>query len=459
MKISDKLLEKYNVPVPRYTSYPPANHFTDAFSEQNYINLLKDSNEGKPENIAIYIHIPFCQKICFYCGCNACSIGNGNLVVPYMTALKKEIELVLQFVDKSRKVSQIHYGGGTPNSIPVSFLSGLNEYLFSQFSLIDNPEIAIECNPAYLDFKYIDSLKAAGFNRFSLGIQDFDEKVLHGVNRQPSAIPVEELFRYLKKDAANINVNLDFIYGLPGQTADSFAETINEAIKIRPDRLVTFSYAHVPWVKKHQVILEKKGLPSPGDKMDMFLTSRELLEVADYKSIGLDHYVLPTDDLFLALNENTLHRNFQGYCTRRTTGQVYAFGVTAISQLERGYSQNLKVIDDYIDSVEKGDLPVERGYTLSNEQIYIRELINRLMCNKKINLAGIAEEFHLSLTELKKIISFDENILKGFEKDGLIQYKSEELQVTETGILFIRNIAASFDREYKEKVQTYSKPV
>jgi oxygen-independent coproporphyrinogen-3 oxidase len=215
----------------------------------------------------------------------------------------------------------------------------------------------------------------------------------------------------------------------------------------------------VPWVKKHQVILEKKGLPSPGDKMDMFLTSRDLLEAADYKSIGLDHYVLPKDDLFIALNENTLHRNFQGYCTRRTTGQVYAFGVTAISQLEKGYSQNLKGIEDYIESVEKGNLPVERGYTLNNDQIYIRELITRLMCNKKINLAGIAEEFHLSLTDLKKIISFDENILKGFEKDGLIQYKSEELQVTETGILFIRNIAASFDREYKEKVQTYSKPV
>ena len=458
MKISEMLLQKYNVPVPRYTSYPPANHFTE-FSEQNYIDLLKDSNSGKPENIAIYIHIPFCRKICFYCGCNACSIGNGTLVVPYMNALKKEIDLVLRYIDKSRKVSQIHYGGGTPNAIPVSFLSGLNEFLFSQFTFIENPEIAIECNPAYLDLDYVDSLKSAGFNRFSLGIQDFNNDVLLSVNRQPSALPVEDLFRYLKKDNEIINVNLDFIYGLPGQTVKSFARTIDEAINIRPDRLVTFSYAHVPWVKKHQVILEKKGLPSPADKMDMFLTSRDLLESAGYKPVGLDHYVLPTDDLYTALKENTMHRNFQGYCTRRTTGQVYAFGVTAISQLERGYSQNMKEIEGYIESVEKGNLPVERGYKLNNEQICIRELITRLMCNKKINFAEIAETFQLSLTELKKIISFDEKILKSFENDGLILLKSEELQVTETGTVFIRNIAASFDREYIEKVQTYSKPV
>jgi len=459
MKISDKLLEKYNVPVPRYTSYPPANHFTESFSENSYIDLLKKSNSGKPENIAIYIHIPFCQKICFYCGCNACSIGSGNLVVPYMKALKKEIDLVSGYIDKTRLVSQIHYGGGTPNAVDVSFLKELNEYLFSEYSFIQNPEIAIECNPAYLTYGYIDSLLEAGFNRFSLGIQDFDKTVLKGVNRTPSAIPPGDLFRYLKEARQNINVNFDFIYGLPGQTVHSFSKTIEEAISIRPDRLVTFSYAHVPWIKKHQLILEKKGLPSPGDKMQMFLDSHELLKSAEYNPIGLDHYVLQSDDLFQALNENNLHRNFQGYCTRRTTGQVYAFGVTAISQLEKGYSQNTKSLEDYIESVENRILPVEKGYLLTDNQIVIREMINRLMCNKKVNLSELARSFDLSLEVFSKIISFDENTLNVFKKDGLIKFTKDELEVTETGTLFIRNIAASFDIEYKEKVQLYSKPV
>ncbi|MDP3003665.1 MAG: radical SAM protein, partial [Bacteroidales bacterium] len=216
MEISDDLLKKYNVPVPRYTSYPPANHFKETFSESDYLYLLKESNKGKPENIALYIHIPFCRKICYYCGCNACSIGKGDMIIPYMKALKKEIELVSGYIDKNRLVSQIHYGGGTPNALDISFLTSLNEYLFSTFSFIENPEIAIECNPAYLTFQYIDELIASGFNRFSLGIQDFNDEILRQVNRMPSAIPPDELFNYLKTGGRDINVNFDFIYGLPG---------------------------------------------------------------------------------------------------------------------------------------------------------------------------------------------------------------------------------------------------
>lgn len=460
MKVSEKLLEKYNVPVPRYTSYPPANHFRDSFSEKDYAGLLNDSNTGKPENVALYIHIPFCQKICYYCGCNACSIGRGTKVDPYMEALKKEIEMISGYIDKSRPVSQIHYGGGTPNSLDAGVLKGLNEYLFSSFSFIEEPEIAVELNPAYLDYKYADELLAAGFNRFSLGIQDFNKSVLKLVNRAPSVIPPAELFRYLKNGGKNIHVNLDFIYGLPGQTPASFAETISEALEIRPDRLVTFSYAHVPWVKKHQLILEKRGLPSPDDKMQMFLNAQALLISSGYQPIGLDHFVLPEDELYMALNENKLHRNFQGYCTRRTTGQVYAFGVTAISQLEKGYSQNTKDIDHYIESVKKGNLPVEKGYILSRDQICIREVITGIMCNKKISFDDLAGNLGISGTELKEMVHFSNDILEDFQKDGLIRYNSDEVEVTETGSLFIRNIAASFDKEYISKTKnTYSKPV
>ncbi len=254
-------------------------------------------------------------------------------------------------------------------------------------------------------------------------------------------------------------MNFDFIFGLPGQTVASFSKTIRKAIEIRPDRLVTFSYAHVPWFKKHQIVLEKKGLPSPKEKMEMFITGYNMLRASGYQPIGLDHFVLPDDDLNLALNDSNLHRNFQGYCTRKTTGQVYAFGVTAISQLEKGYSQNKKDLGDYISVVETGKLPVERGYTLSGEQILARAVITELMCNKKISFSKIAREQNVSLSELKNAIRINEQEQTIFAADGLISFSSDEIEITETGTLFIRNIAASLDKDYKEKVNTYSKPV
>jgi oxygen-independent coproporphyrinogen-3 oxidase len=381
------------------------------------------------------------------------------MITPYLQALRKEIELVSDHIDRRRPVTQLHFGGGTPNSIDAGLLRTLNEFLFDRFNFIENPEIAIECNPAYLDYKYIDELRAAKFNRFSLGIQDFNETILRRVNRDPSAIPPADLFAYLKGKGQDVKVNLDFIYGLPGQTVESFAKTIAEAAEIRPDRLVTFSYAHVPWLKKHQLILEKAGLPAPEIKMQMFLEAYNYLKKSGYQPIGLDHFVLPDDDLGIARKEHTLHRNFQGYCTRRTTGQVYAFGVTAISQLEKGYSQNVKSIKEYIASVENGKLPVERGCHLTDDDTVTRTIINELMCNMKINYREIAELHGLSTEELKTKVSPDESTMKSFESDGLIRYSSEEIKITETGSFFIRYIAASFDRQFKQAGQTYSRTV
>ena len=397
MKITDYLLNKYNVPVPRYTSYPPANHFKTAFTEGDFIEMVRDSNSQKPENIAIYIHIPFCKRICHYCGCNSCHIGDGSLVAPYIDTLKKEIRLVSRFIDKKRRVSQVHYGGGTPNAIDFSFLKGINELLYSEFSFIQNPEIAIECDPASLDLNYIDNLISAGFNRMSFGIQDFNREVLRMVNRRPPAISPDELLKHIKSVNSNIGVNFDFIYGLPGQSVESFSESMQMAAEIRPDRLVTFSYAHVPWVRKQQSILEKRGLPGAEEKTNMFLSANDILTRSGYEPIGLDHFVLPDDDLRTAFNTGTLHRNFQGYCTRKTTGQVYAFGVSAISQLEGGYSQNVREIDEYTAVIDKGKLPVERGYILSQEQKLAKTVITTLMCNKRVSFPEAASAFDFIL--------------------------------------------------------------
>lgn len=459
MEIPDGLIQKYNIPVPRYTSYPPANYFNDGFTENEYLQLINESNTGNPGHIAIYIHIPFCRKICYFCGCNACSIGEGKLVIPYMDALKKEIILMAGHLDKGSPVSQIHYGGGTPNAIPLEFLCELNDFLFERFHFIKNPEIAIECNPGYLDLKYLGGLKMAKFNRFSLGIQDFNRQVTDALNRESPAMPVGEIIRFLKEDIRETGVNLDFIYGLPGQTPASFSDTIAEAIDVNPDRIVTFSYAHVPWLKKHQKIVEKLGLPSSELKMKMFLTAYNLLKNAGYQPIGLDHYVLEHDELYQALCSHELHRNFQGYCTRRTTGEVYAFGVSAISQLERGYAQNTKDITSYIASVNSGHFATEKGYRLDDSQVIIRRIITALMCNKVINWADQAGTFNLAPERLKAILKIDEQVFNDFAREGILEYSPEEIKVTETGSLFIRNIAAAMDPAFKLQSNLYSRSV
>lgn len=459
MEISEALLTKYNYPVPRYTSYPPANKFSESFTAVDYKMLLEESNNGNPENLSLYIHIPFCRKICHYCGCNAIPAGNGDMIIPYLKALKKEIKIISESIDKTRKVSQIHYGGGTPNSIDAGLIKELNDFIFSGFTFIDDPEIAIECNPAYLDYNYTDQLLSAGFNRFSIGIQDFDEKILKIVNRDPSFTDPGELLNYLKKHNKNISVNFDLIYGLPGQTALSFAESVRKAISIRPDRLVTFSYAHIPWLKKHQVILEKKGLPQAEEKMRMFLSAYNLLSGSGYQPLGLDHFVLPDDDLHIAFKKHELHRNFQGYCTRRTTGQVYAFGVTAISQLEKGYSQNIRDVNKYIRNINEGILPVERGCRLGPEQMLTRQVITELMCNKHLSFPLTASQEGVTTGQLKNAVGFTGEKLKGMIEDGLLSFSDDVIEVTENGSFFIRNITALFDKEFSEKKLTYSRNV
>ena len=457
--INCELLEKYNHPVPRYTSYPPANFFTEEFGPGNYLDAVNQSNEWKPENISIYIHIPFCLKMCYFCGCNSYALRQTEVVAAYHKALIQEIKMVTSRLDKSRFVSQIHYGGGTPNAIPVEYLQEINALLFSTFQFIPDPEIAIEVNPAYLTYDQMTGLKKAGFNRFSLGIQDFDTEVLDAVNRDKPGMPVHELMAFLKQDSPQIAVNLDFIYGLPKQTAVHFSETIRKAIELKPDRLVTFSYAHVPWVSKIQKKLEKVGLPAPDEKIKMYEAAYSLLTQNGYDAIGMDHYANPNDELTVARRNKQLHRNFQGYCTRRTTGQVYAFGVTGISQLSGVYAQNTKSIDQYIAKINQGELTTIKGYALSDQQVILREVINELMCNEQIVWSGIGERLGFTSDEIKKNTTYNPALLEQFEADGIISLSDEKIQITAEGQLFIRTVAASLDPLTQNGQTNFSKPV
>jgi len=457
--IANDLLLKYNNPVPRYTSYPPANFFTEEFSQSDFRNALTESNQHSPQNISFYFHIPFCKRMCFFCGCNSYGIKNDHVIDDYIQALKTEIKTVVSHLDTTRPISQIHYGGGTPNAIPVEYLQEINDILLSTFKTIENPEIAIECNPAYLTFEQMKGLKKAGFKRFSLGIQDFDPRVLKTVNREEPGMPMKDIMEYLKDGDPEVAVNLDFIYGLPKQDAQSFVRAIEQAIKLKPDRLVTFSYAHVPWVSPIQKKLEKAGLPESSEKMKMFEKASELLLQNGYNAIGFDHFALENDELTQAYKNKELHRNFQGYCTRRTTGQVYAIGVTSISQLNTVYAQNTKSIDEYISLAGKGEIPTIKGYKLNEDQMIIRDVITELMCNEQIVWDEIGSRFGKTGSEIRNTVTYDTKKLKEFEGDGIIKISDEKIEVTEEGLILIRNVAASFDPLLISTTKTFSKSV
>lgn len=456
--MTQNLLEKYNVPVPRYTSYPPANYFNDTFNDWDYVYAIDTSNDTQPEHLSFYFHIPFCFKLCHYCGCNSYPIAKPDLIDRYVAALHQEIDLVIPRLNRKRKIAQIHYGGGTPTVLPAIELRELNDHLRNRFAAIPEPEIAIECHPGYLSERAWIEMVTAGFNRFSLGIQDFNKDVLKMVNRQRPKLQPEEIVKTLR--SFGVQINMDFIYGLPGQTEESFAQTIERAIQIKPDRLVTFSYAHVPWVNPRQLILEKAGLPASEEKSRMYETARRILCEAGYKPIGMDHFVLEGDELDVASQNKQLHRNFQGYCTRRTTGQVYAFGVTGISQLSTAYAQNTKDIMEYIERIENGQLATAKGHILNEDEQITREVITSLMCNYVINWEEISEQLAISVEQIKQALNYDETRLQEFVDEGIISRDfNKNLVVTDQGRPFVRNIAAMLDKMMLHSTKSFSKPV
>ena len=454
--MKQELIDKYNKSVPRYTSYPPANFFRP-FDGEEYLKDVDESNEASEKNLSFYFHMPFCRRLCHYCGCNSYPMAKEGRIEEYVNALHKEIDLVAKHLDKRRRISQIHYGGGSPTAMPVRVLKELNEHLLSLFPLIEKPEIAIECHPGYLTARDWQGLLDARFNRFSLGVQDFNEEVLRLVNRTPSELPTEEIVAILR--GARVSINMDFLFGLPLQTSRSFQQTIEHAVTIRPDRITTFSYGHCPWIFKRQMILEKAGLPSTEEKALMFQKAKDVLHEAGYHSIGLDHFVLPNDELLEALRSHRLHRNFQGYCTRRTTGQVYAFGVTGISQLEGAYAQNTKSIDKYISEISAGTLPIRKGYQLTPNERIAREVIERLMCNYHLDWTHLAEDLSVSVSEVKGAINFDLERLKEMERDGILRLTENTLEMTGEGNPFVRTVAATLDPMMVATDKKFSKPI
>ena len=458
MLTDKRLVKKYNEAGPRYTSYPPATFFNEHFGNDDYINSVKLSNNERPESVSVYVHVPFCPQICHFCGCTTETGFSRPFLERYIDAVVKEIEFVSSKIDNSRKLTQVHWGGGTPNAISYKYIEKITNTLKDKFDFADNYEMAIECNPAHLELRHIELLKKFGFNRISIGIQDFRDDVLEAINRRPSKRPIEDIISKISDEGFR-GTNIDLVYGLPLQTVESFRKTIERAIKLNTDRIVTFSYAHVPSVIPRQKVLDDIGFPSSDEKAQMYEESYQSLINSGYVSVGMDHYSKPDDEFAVALKEKKLHRNFQGYCTRETTGQVYGFGASSISQLDSAYSQNIKTTSEYIQSIEKNGLAVLRGYSLSKNEKIIRHIINSVMCNYYVDLEEVSEYFNIPLTEIKEIINFSESNFDDFISDKLLTIQKNVIKVNNRGRLFTRNISMRFDPLIEKKIGTYSKTI
>lgn len=458
MNIDSLFFQKYNIAVPRYTSYPPATAFNSSFTNGDYEEQLVLSNEAQPQNISIYIHIPFCTQRCHFCGCNTALSQSEEIISSYVSAVIAEIRMVAKLVDKKRIVTQISWGGGTPNSIDINYVRQIMNVLRDEFQFAEYAEIAMECSPAYLDYKDIDEFKEMGFNRLSLGIQDFHADVLKAINRNAPKHPVDEMLKYMRERGFR-GINLDLVYGLPLQTPESFKENIDQILSIKPDRIATFSYAHIPWFNESQKLMEHHRFPTPDEKLEMLVYAINELSAHGYDVIGMDHFALRDDDLSIAKQTKMLQRNFQGYNTRKTTGQVYAFGASGISQLHGAYAQNIKQYGAYIKAIKSGNFAIERGYILSKDEIIIRDTINEIMCNGVLNFSEMAHRFECSKEEFLAITKFDTTKLESLLSDGLIELDEEKLSVTAQGMMIVRNVAVAFDPAFKMKEGQYSNTI
>jgi oxygen-independent coproporphyrinogen III oxidase len=436
-----ELLRKYSGPVPRYTSYPPANHFSADLAVLQPAELITRDNRPGAGPLSLYVHLPFCASRCWFCGCTNLITTRQSAADDYLDDLEREIALTAPLIDPTRRVTQFHLGGGTPTFLSKAQLQRLGKIFRAAFTFDAEAEIAVEIDPRHLDAGQIEALQELGARRASLGVQDTDPAVQTAIHRvQPPAM--NERAVTLLRNAGFTSINIDLIYGLPKQTVSTFARTIDDVLGLGPDRLSVFSYAHVPSIKPAQRIFDQAGLlPGIDEKLRMQVLAKERLLAAGYVEIGMDHYARPKDELAVALRENSLHRNFQGYSTR-AGASVYGFGISAISTTPEGYRQNHKSLATYRMTLLKGELPVARGWRLTDEDRRRQAIIMRLMCDHRLDFAAISLEIGVDVAGryAAEIAS-----LADLEADGIVVCSAEGIEVTETGLPFVRVVAARFD--------------
>ncbi|MCG8378191.1 MAG: oxygen-independent coproporphyrinogen III oxidase [Proteobacteria bacterium] len=438
-----EIINRYNLLGPRYTSYPAATQFNEQFGAGDYCQVVSDSNEDLlPKPLSLYVHLPFCNTVCFYCACNKIITANRNRTVPYLEDLHKEINLQGLLFDKNRVVKQLALGGGTPTYLSHKQLSKLMEVIRNNFNMLDDDsgEYSIEIDPREIKAETISLLRKLGFNRMSIGVQDFDPTVQRAINRNQSYEQTLKVFSEARKHGFK-SINIDLIYGLPRQSKRSFCNTISKIIEMNPDRIAIYNYAHLPHLFKTQRQIKEEELPTPNEKLEILGESITSLTDAGYVYIGMDHFAKPNDELAVAQRKGTLYRNFQGYSTNDNC-DVIGFGITAISKINNSYSQNIRTLDSYHNVIEKKEIPIFRGYKLNSDDELRREVITQLICHFHVEFNEIEDLFKISF---KDYFEKELQTLKKMQKDNLLEIKEDSIEVLPTGRFLIRNICTVFD--------------
>ncbi|MHC4942842.1 MAG: oxygen-independent coproporphyrinogen III oxidase [Planctomycetota bacterium] len=445
VEVPSSLIEKYNKAGPRYTSYPTVPVWTDTFNQEDYLSALAGFSARPDEEISLYLHLPFCVKKCDYCGCNSEPAPDRSAVDDYLDRVEKEIGIVTEQLGKSRRVVQMHWGGGTPNYLDERQLQRAMDLLRCAFDLDFNGEISLEVDPRLGNPQQMELLRSLGFNRISLGVQDFDPAVQKAIGRiQPETRTRSVLAAC--RDAGFTSVNIDMVYGLPGQTKESFERTLGCVIDLDPDRIACFGYAHVPWVRTNQKRVDTSEMPGPHEKFELFRTAVDLFARAGYEWIGLDHFARLDDELSAAYRRRRLHRNFMGYTTRPDLKMI-AFGMSGISDLGDCFAQNNARLNEYMTDLDDGRLPIVRGHKLTRDDLVRRTAILNLMCNLELPFDLIRETSGVTIEEA---LAPELNRMRIYEKEGFLVFHEDRIRVTELGRFFIRNICMELDAYLKD---------
>ena len=440
------LIDRYDLSGPRYTSYPTAPQFHQAFGEAELKAAIARSNSsGRP--LSLYFHIPFCSTVCYYCACNKIITANRKRAMPYLERLMKEVAMQAELFDHSRPVQQLHWGGGTPTYISDDEKRLLMTATREHFNLLDDDsgEYSIEIHPGDMDVSTISCLRELGFNRLSMGIQDFDPTVQQAVNRFNSVAEVQELVDAGRTEGFH-SISMDLIYGLPHQNWQTFNQTLDSIIELSPDRLSVFNYAHMPHLFKVQKQIDESALPVAEEKLLMMERMTEKLLASGYVYIGMDHFAKPNDELAIAQKEGVLQRNFQGYSTHGNCDMI-AFGVSSISAVDNVFAQNHKGIEDYQSAIDNNQLPLARGFELSQDDLLRQQVIKQLICHFELDFVAVEQQFAINFADY---FAEELEMLQPMAADGLLEIDQQTIRVTPAGRLLIRRICMTFDAYLKQ---------
>jgi oxygen-independent coproporphyrinogen-3 oxidase len=435
--MSEKLLEKYSGAVPRYTSYPTAPHFHEGVSCGIYAQWL--GKLGDSDNLSLYLHIPYCDRLCWFCACHTKHTLKYEPIASYLTSLKLEIAAVGQRISRDARVTAVHFGGGSPTMLKPEDMIDLMDCLRAAFNFAENAEISVEMDPNDLDEPRYDALAAIGMTRASLGVQDFDPKVQKTINRIQTFEQTRSVVEAVRARGVR-SVNCDILYGLPYQSLDTLAETVRSIISLDPDRIALFGYAHVPWMKKHQTMIPDEALPDIVERYRQMTLAGDMLVAAGYEAIGIDHFAKPVDSLAVACSKGDLKRNFQGYTDDSATALI-GLGASSIGKLPQGYVQNMPATGEYQRMAETDGLCVVRGIELSDDDRARAWVIERIMCDFAFDFAELEREFG---RDPSGIIA-EAKLFAAQNSDGIVQIKGQVFSLTEAGKPFARTVAAVFD--------------